>query len=57
MAMEAASQAELQRLKCYLPLLDAVMTLAPLLDLWHHHGQISAFGIISASGLGQPHTI
>jgi len=58
MAMEAASQAELHRLKRYLPLLDTVITLAPLLGLLGTiTGMISAFGIVSASGLGQPHAI
>ncbi len=58
MAMEAASQAELHRLKRYLPLLDTVITLAPLLGLLGTiTGMISAFGIVSSSGLGQPHTI
>ena len=58
MAMEAASQAELHRLKRYLPLLDTVITLAPLLGLLGTiTGMISAFGIVSSSGLGQPHAI
>jgi biopolymer transport protein ExbB len=58
MAMEAASQAELHRLKRYLPLLDTVITLAPLLGLLGTiTGMISAFGIVSAGGLGQPHAI
>jgi biopolymer transport protein ExbB len=58
MAMEAASQAQLHRLKRYLPLLDTVITLAPLLGLLGTiTGMISAFGIVSASGLGQPHAI
>ena len=58
MAMEAASQAELHRLRRYLPLLDTVITLAPLLGLLGTiTGMISAFGIVSSSGLGQPHAI
>jgi biopolymer transport protein ExbB len=58
MAMEAASQAELHRLKRYLPLLDTVITLAPLLGLLGTiTGMISAFGIVSSSALGQPHAI
>ena len=58
MAMEAASQTELHRLKRYLPLLDTVITLAPLLGLLGTiTGMISAFGIVSESGLGQPHAI
>jgi len=58
MAMEATSQAELHRLKRYLPLLDTVITLAPLLGLLGTvTGMISAFGIVSEGGLGQPHAI
>jgi biopolymer transport protein ExbB len=34
MAMEAAAQAELHRLKRYLPMLDTIITLAPLLGSW-----------------------
>ena len=48
----------MHRLKCYLPLLDTVITLAPLLGLLGTiTGMISAFGLVSASGLGQPHAI
>ncbi len=58
MAMEAATQAELHRLKRYLPLLDTIVTLAPLLGLLGTiTGMISAFGIVSESGLGQPTAI
>ena len=58
MAMEASSQAELQRLKRYLPLLDTIITLAPLLGLLGTiTGMISSFGIVSEAGLGQPHAI
>jgi biopolymer transport protein ExbB len=58
LAMEAAAQAELQRAKFYLSTLDTIITLAPLLGLLGTiTGMISAFGIVSATGLGQPHAI
>ena len=58
MAMEAASQAERHRLKRYLPVLDTIITLAPLLGLLGTvTGMISSFGIVSEAGLGQPHAI
>lgn len=58
MAMEAAAQAELTRLRRYLPILDTIITLAPLLGLLGTiTGMISAFGIVSEAGLGQPHAI
>jgi biopolymer transport protein ExbB len=57
-AMEAAAQAEIQHLRSYLPMLDTIITLAPLLGLLGTiTGMISAFGIVSDSGLGQPHAI
>jgi biopolymer transport protein ExbB len=57
-AMEAAAQAELHRLKRYLPMLDTIITMAPLLGLLGTvTGMISAFGIVSEAGLGQPHAI
>jgi biopolymer transport protein ExbB len=57
-AMEAATQAELPRLGSYLPILDTIITLAPLLGLLGTiTGMISAFGIVSETGLGQPHAI
>ena len=53
MAMEAASQTALHRLKRYLPALDTVITLAPLLGLLGTvTGMISSFGIVSEAGLG-----
>jgi len=58
MAMQATSQAELHRLKRYLPMLDTIITLAPLLGLLGTiTGMISSFGIVSEAGLGQPHAI
>jgi biopolymer transport protein ExbB len=57
-AMEATAQAELYRLKRYLPMLDTIITMAPLLGLLGTvTGMISAFGIVSEAGLGQPHAI
>src|SRR6266571_6018070 len=57
-AMEATAQAELRRVKAYLPMLDTIITLAPLLGLLGTiTGMISAFGIVSEAGLGQPHAI
>ena len=58
MAMEATSRTELHRVKRYLPILDTIITLAPLLGLLGTiTGMISAFGIVSEAGLGQPHAI
>src|SRR5215467_9386877 len=57
-AMEAAAQAELRHVKAYLPILDTIITLAPLLGLLGTiTGMISAFGIVSETGLGQPTAI
>src|SRR6266851_1240095 len=57
-AMEAAAQAEVRRVKAYLPVLDTIITLAPLLGLLGTiTGMISAFGIVSDAGLGQPQAI
>ena len=57
-AMEAAAQTELTRLRRYLPILDTIITLAPLLGLLGTiTGMISAFGIVSEAGLGQPQAI
>jgi biopolymer transport protein ExbB len=57
-AMEAAAQAELEQLESYLPILDTIITLAPLLGLLGTiTGMISAFGIVSETGLGQPQAI
>jgi biopolymer transport protein ExbB len=57
-AMEAAAQAELRHVRAYLPVLDTIITLAPLLGLLGTiTGMISAFGIVSETGLGQPNAI
>jgi biopolymer transport protein ExbB len=57
-AMQAAAQVELRHLRRYLPVLDTIITLAPLLGLLGTiTGMISAFGIVSEAGLGQPQAI
>jgi len=58
LAMDAAAQDELARLRRYLPLLDTVITLAPLLGLLGTvTGMIGAFGIMAVAGLNQPTAI
>jgi len=57
-AMEAAAQAELPPSRRSLPVLDTSITLAPLLGLLGTiTGMISAFGVVTEAGLGQPHAI
>lgn len=57
-AMEAAALAEIPHMKQYLPILDTVVTLAPLLGLLGTiTGMIASFGIMSLAGIGQPHAI
>ena len=56
--MEAAAQDELARLRRYLPVLDTVITLSPLLGLLGTvTGMIGAFGIMAQAGLNQPTAI
>jgi biopolymer transport protein ExbB len=56
--MEAAAQAEMGRLRSYLPVLDTIITLSPLLGLLGTvTGMIAAFGILSTSGMNQPTAI
>jgi len=58
LAMEAAAQDELARLRRYLPVLDTVITLSPLLGLLGTvTGMIGAFGIMAQAGLNQPTAI
>ena len=58
LAMEATSRTELTRLRRGLPLLDTVVTLSPLLGLLGTvTGMIAAFGVMSTSGMNQPHAI
>lgn len=57
-AMEAAAQAEVGRLRSYLPVLDTIITLCPLLGLLGTvTGMIAAFGILSTTGMNQPTAI
>ncbi|HEX9920956.1 MAG TPA: MotA/TolQ/ExbB proton channel family protein, partial [Candidatus Methylomirabilis sp.] len=57
-AMEASALAEVPLMKQYLPALDTIVTLAPLLGLLGNiTGMISSFGIMSLAGIGQPHAI
>ena len=57
-AMEAAGLAELTRMKRGLTALDTIITLGPLLGLLGTIiGMIDSFGIMSESGLGQPHAV
>jgi len=58
LAMEVAARDELERLRRFLPLLDTVITLAPLLGLLGTvTGMIGAFGIMAQSGINQPTAI
>ena len=57
-AMEVAAQGEMPILKRRLVILDTIITLAPLLGLLGTiTGMISSFGIMSDTGLGQPHAV
>jgi biopolymer transport protein ExbB len=57
-AMEAAAQAEVGRLRSYLAVLDTIITLSPLLGLLGTvTGMIAAFGILSTTGMNQPTAI
>lgn len=58
LAMEAAAHEELARLRRYLPILDTIITLSPLLGLLGTvTGMISAFGVMASGGISQPHAI
>jgi biopolymer transport protein ExbB len=58
LAMEVAAQDELARLRRYLPVLDTIITLSPLLGLLGTvTGMIGAFGIMAQAGLNQPTAI
>ena len=57
-AMEVAAQGEIPVLKKRLTILDTIITLAPLLGLLGTvTGMIGSFGIMSQSGIGQPHAV
>ncbi|OGW62110.1 MAG: hypothetical protein A2V83_00090 [Nitrospirae bacterium RBG_16_64_22] len=57
-AMEGAILAEASSAKRFLPALDTIITLAPLLGLFGTIvGMIRSFGIMSATGISQPHAV
>ncbi len=57
-AMQGAATAEISKMKAGLPLLDTVVTLAPLLGLLGTIiGMVQSFQLMAASGLGQPHAV
>ena len=57
-AMEATAILELTKMKRGLSALDTVITLGPLLGLLGTIiGMIDSFGIMSESGLGNPHAV
>ena len=57
-AMEASGIVELTKMKRGLPILDTVITLGPLLGLLGTIiGMIDSFGLMSESGLGNPHAV
>ena len=58
LAMETAARTEIARLKRFLPVLDTIVTLSPLLGLLGTvTGMIAAFGIMGQSGMNSPHAI
>ena len=57
-ALEATALAEIARARRGLTVLDTIITLSPLLGLLGTvTGMIAAFGIMSTSGMNQPHAI
>jgi biopolymer transport protein ExbB len=58
LAMETAAQEEAVRLNRYLPILDTIITLSPLLGLLGTvTGMIGSFGIMAAAGMNEPHAV
>jgi biopolymer transport protein ExbB len=58
LAMEATARTEMARLKRFLPVLDTIITLSPLLGLLGTvTGMISAFGVMAQSGMNAPDAI
>ena len=56
--MEAAARHEIARLRRFLPVLDTIVTLSPLLGLLGTvTGMIAAFGVMGQSGMNSPHAI
>ncbi len=57
-AMEAAAHDEAASMRRYLPVLDTIITLSPLLGLLGTvTGMISTFGVMASIGINQPHAI
>jgi len=57
-AMQVVAQEELALARRYLPVLDTVITLSPLLGLLGTvTGMIAAFGVLSTTGMNQPNAI
>jgi biopolymer transport protein ExbB len=58
LAMEAATRTEAARIKRFLPVLDTIITLSPLLGLLGTvTGMISAFGVMAQTGMNSPNAI
>jgi biopolymer transport protein ExbB len=58
LAMESAAREEASRLRRFLPVLDTIITLSPLLGLLGTvTGMISAFGVMAQSGMNAPTAI
>jgi biopolymer transport protein ExbB len=58
LAMEASARDEIARLRRFLPVLDTIVTLSPLLGLLGTvTGMIAAFGVMGQSGMNSPHAI
>ncbi len=56
--MESVATEEVIKMKKYLPAMDTIITLAPLLGLLGTIvGMISSFDVMSLAGLGQPHAV
>ena len=58
LAMETSAIQEIANMKRYLPAMDTIITLAPLLGLLGTIvGMIRSFDIMSIAGIGQPHAV
>ncbi|OGP29567.1 MAG: hypothetical protein A2073_02820 [Deltaproteobacteria bacterium GWC2_42_11] len=57
-AMESVATEEVIKMKRYLPAMDTIITLAPLLGLLGTIiGMVRSFDVMSLAGLGQPHAV
>jgi biopolymer transport protein ExbB len=57
-ALEAAAREEARRLRRYLPVLDTIITLSPLLGLLGTvTGMIGAFGVMAQAGMNAPQAV